>query len=60
MTRSSQPKVLAPAKRATTKTQMKPGLKGRKNEALSDEELEGGAIDGKQASGGRKNRKKTK
>jgi hypothetical protein len=44
-------------------TKTKTGSKGRKNQATSDEEVEeseGGIVDGKQASGGRKNRKKNK
>jgi hypothetical protein len=55
-----QTKAQAPAKRATMKTKTKTGSKGQKNKAPSDEELEGGVVDGKQASGGKKNRKKTK
>ena len=46
-----------PAKRVTT---TKTGSKGRKSKAASDEEMEGGGVDGKEANGGRRNRKKIK
>ena len=56
-TRSGGKNAPAPAKRAAT---AKTRSKGRKNKATSDEEMEGGEVDGKQGSGGKKNRKKNK